>query len=296
MGTMRADISRAMYIGTKEVFKRNLKKAPNEQWKGYATIKNSNKMEEKYDSIGNLKAAHVKAEGEAVQYGKIEQAYLTTIRNETVANGLQVSMESKEDDQWAVISDAKAMELIRTMQDLREESVAAIWNEVETSVSADGKYYADDDHPLVNSASVNDNLLAGAFSIDNYKDAVNMFNAWKNHAGKRFPTSPTALLCNRDRQFYVMQMLKSANQPFEQSNTKNVVPQLKTIFSTYLSALPVHILDETIDSCVLQRRKGIQTEYDYDKRSTFNWYFNVHERYKAGMINPGFGFVTISGS
>jgi hypothetical protein len=92
-------------------------------------------------------------------------------------------------------------------------------------------------------------------------------------------------------------MLQSALKPFETSitNTKNTIPQLKPIFSSYLNTNKVHIIDESIDSAIMQKRKGITSEYDYDNRDTFNWYFNIHERYKAAMINPGFGFVTITG-
>lgn len=92
--TTRADIARAMYVGTREVFMRNLKRQPEEQWKSYATIKNSDKMEEKYDSVGNLKPAEIKPEGDKLTYGKIEQAYETIVRNETVANGFSVTMEA----------------------------------------------------------------------------------------------------------------------------------------------------------------------------------------------------------
>ena len=82
---------------------------------------------------------------------------------------------------------------------------------------------------------------------------------------------------------------------FRSTNTKNTIPQLKTIFSSYINDLQVHILDESIDSAIFQKRKGLKDGYDYDVRDTFNFYYNVHERYKAAMINPGFGFVTITG-
>ena len=36
--TTRADIARAMYIGTKEVFMKNLQKQPEEEWKAYNKI------------------------------------------------------------------------------------------------------------------------------------------------------------------------------------------------------------------------------------------------------------------
>lgn len=291
----RADIARAMYVGTKEVFMDNLKKQPQEEWKAYATVKTSDKMEETYDSVGNLKPADVKAEGDPVQYGKIEEAYKTTVKNDTIANGFAVTMEAKEDEQWGIVPEVKVNELVRTMISKRETSVAAVWDGVTTDVGADGVAHASAAHPLLNSVETNDNLVESVFDIDAYESGVKKFNHWLNHYGDKFFTRPSALLAHRDRQTYIFAMLQSALHPFEESNTKNTIPQLRTIFSSYIAELPVHIIDESIDSVIMQKRKELKAEYDYDKRDTFNWYFNVHERYKAAVINPGFGFVTITG-
>ena len=294
--TTRSDISRAMYIGTKEVFMKNLKKQPEQDWKAAATLKKSENMEETYDSVGNLKPAHVKDEGNAVVYGDIKQAYRTTVKNETVANGFSVTMEAQEDEKWGLVPETKVNELIRTMISKKEQAVAAIWDEVTTEESADGKAYAAVDHPLKNTANaVNNNLIDKAFNLASYQEGVNRFNHWYNHFGDKFYTKADAILAHRDRQTQIFAMLQSSLVPFEQSNTKNTIPQLKAIFNSYISGLQTHILDTTIDSAILQERKGMTSGYDYDKRSTFNWYFNVHERYKAAMINPGFGFVTITG-
>lgn len=296
--TTRADIARAMYIGTKEVFMKNLKKQPEEQWKSYATVKDSDKMEETYDSVGNLKPAEVKAEGNSVNYGKIEQAYQTTVRNETIANGFSVTMEAKEDEKWGLVPEVKVNELIRTMISKREQAVASVWDNVTTSVGADGARYASNKHQLLNAPGQwNDNLVEGTFDMDTYEEANKRFNHWLNHYGDKFFTTPTAMLAHRDRQTYILAMLQSSLRPFESSitNTKNTIPQLKVIFSSYINTLQVHILDETIDSAIMQRRKKMTDGYHYDEKDTFNFFYNVHERYKAAMINPGFGFVTITG-
>lgn len=293
--TTRSDIARAMYIGTKEVFMDNLKKQAEEQWKSYATIKSSDKMEETYDSVGNLKPADIKAEGAPVIYGEIKEAYETTVKNETVANGFAVTMEAQEDEKWGIVPETKVSELARTMISKRETSVAKIWDDVTTAIGADGVAYAAATHPLLNTAGTNDNLVSKVFDINSYQEAVQKFNHWKNHYGDKFPTTPSAILAHRDRQTNIFAMLQSSLLPFENTNTKNTIPQLKTIFSSYINALQVHILDEGIDSAIFQRRKGLKDGYHYDEKDTFNFYYNVHERYKAAMINPGFGFVTITG-
>lgn len=296
--TKRADIARAMYLGTKEVFMDNLKKQPTEQWKSYATEKKSDKKEETYDSVGNLKPAAVKPEGDAIEYGKIQEAYKTTVVNETVANGFSVTMEAEEDEKWGVIPEVKVSELARTMISKRELAVAEVWDNVTTAVGADGVPYASNIHPLLNDPTKrNDNLIEDTFDIDSYQDGVKRFNHWLNHYGDKFFTTPSAILAHRDRQTNIFAMLQSTLLPFEASitNTKNTIPQLKTIFSSYIAELPVHILDEGIDSAIFQRRKKITDGYYYDVKDTFNFYYNTHERYKAAMINPGFGFVTITG-
>ena len=297
--TYREDIARAMYAEAKEVFMKNLKKQPTEQWKSYATVKDSTKNQEKYDSVGNLKPADVKAEGASIVYGDIKEAYVTTVVNETIANGFKVTMEAQEDEQWGVIPEVKVSELARTMIAKRELAVAAVWDGVTTAVGADGVPYASNIHPLVNDATKrNDNLIEDTFDIDSYQDGVKRFNHWYNHYGDKFFTTPSAMLAHRDRQTEIFAMLQSTLLPFESSitNTKNTIPQLKTIFSSYIAALPVHILDESIDTAIFQRRKGLKDGYDYDVRDTFNFFYNVHERYKAAMINPGFGFATITGA
>ena len=294
--TTRADIARAMYSEVKEVFKDNLMKQPEEQWKSYATIKNSVKASEKYETIGNLKPAHTKAEGDPVVYGDINQAYETIITNETVANGFAVTMEAKEDEQWGIVPTVKVQELVRTIINQREVRVANIWDTVTTTAGADGAMLAGHNHPLLeDGVNVNDNLIDLTFNIDTYDLANQRFNHWRNHYGEKFYTTPSAMLLNRDRQTQALAMLQSTLRPFENSNTKNTIPQLKLIFSSYIKSLPVHLLDETIDTAIFQQRKKLTDDYDYDNRSTFNWYYNVHERYKAGMINCGFGFVTITG-
>ena len=296
--TTRSDIARAMYIGTKEVFMDNLKKQPTEQWKAYATIKDSDKMEEVYDSVGNLKPAEIKAEGDSVLYGDIKQGHKTTVKNETVANGFSVTMEAQEDEKWGLVPKTKVSELVRTMISKREGAVATVWDNVTTSVSADSKPYASAGHPLLNSAKTNNNIVPKVFDIEGYKEGVKRFNHWYNHYGDKFFTTPSAMLAHRDQQTYIFAMLQSSLLPFESSitNTKNTIPQLKTIFSSYINELQVHIIDESIDSAIFQRRKGLKDGYHYDEKETFNFYYNVHERYKAAMINPGFGFVTITGA
>lgn len=290
----RADIAKAMFIETKEIFTENLKKYTKAEWKVFMTMKDSKKSKETYDTVGNLKPAEEKAEGAPVNYGKITDGHTTTVVNKTWANGFKVSMEAKEDEKWGLVDKTKTSELARTMMSLRERNSAEVWDGVLTDIGADGVAHASNSHPLLNNPNaVNDNLELGAFDFAHYDTVVRKFNDWKNHYGEKFETKPDSLLLNIKNQTEAVALLSSNLKPFETSNTKNTIPQLTLKFASYIAENLYHFIDSSIDTAIMQKRKGMTPAYDYDGRSTFNFYFNVHERYKTAMINPGFGFLTL---
>lgn len=81
--TMTADISRMIVAGQKEIFMKNHDPFPIE-YPEFTTSKKSEKKSETYDSMGNLQAASEKVEGGPISYGKVGQAYQTTITNKTL--------------------------------------------------------------------------------------------------------------------------------------------------------------------------------------------------------------------
>jgi hypothetical protein len=203
-------------------------------------------------------------------------------------------MEEKEDEKWGLVNKTKTGELARTMMSLRENESANVWNGVINRIGADGVAFASTSHPLINTtAFTNSNLLKGAFGFENYDLATRSFNDWKNQYGEKFITKPSNIYLNIKNQTDAIALISSNLKPFEKSNTKNTIPQLTLTFGSYLAEKLYHFVDKTIDSAIMQKRKGLVTEYDYDKRSTFNFYFNVHERYKTAMINAGYGFLTL---
>lgn len=92
-----SDISRMVVAGQKEIFLKNFDSVPIE-YTEFTTDKKSTKQTETYDSMGNLPAAAEKIEGQNIQYGKVEQAYQTSIKNRTVTNGYAVTIEAMKYD------------------------------------------------------------------------------------------------------------------------------------------------------------------------------------------------------
>lgn len=297
MAMNRSDIARAMYVGQNEYFFKVLDKPRRLEYKQYSSPKKSTKKEETYDTIGNLPPEQIKEEEAAVKYGKITEAHQTTVRNRTHVNGFFVSLETKQDEQYGIVDKVQTTELARTMLIGEEKEVAAVIDASFSTVGADGVAACAANHPLIGSAKVNNNLLAaGAPTPDIFITASNMFNSIYNHAGDNMDTEATAGLFHKNYQATVTAILQSTLKAQESSNTKNTVPSLKMIFSKFIAQLPYYFLDEEIESVIFQRRTGMQTQYDYDKRSTFNFYYNAFQRYRAAFIHPGFGILGVTGS
>lgn len=292
--TNRAQMSRMTVAGQKEIFTKNFDTYPS-TYAPAVTLKTSTKAAETYDSIGNLKAAEEKLEGGPINYGGIEQAYQTKITNKTVANGFFVTYEEMEDDLYAVVNSAKAKELSRTMKDAEEAEAWRPYNEAFTVIGADGVALCSDSHPLKNSASVNDNLTTGAITVENLKAGLMLSNGFLNHAGQPYLTEADQIITHKNNMFTVQEILKSVNSAGEISNTKNVLPPLKEIYTRWLTSTTSWFLrDSTQENIIFQSREKTRFGEDTDKISTLNIYLNAIARYKAGFINA-FGIVGSTG-
>jgi len=292
---MRANFSRYLSDKITELFLENLKVPMTEEYLAFTTPKKSTKDEEKYDSIGNLSAAEEKTEGGPISYEQVKQMYQTTVVNKTYNRGFSETWEAIEDDVEKVIGKINTGAMIRAMVTKREQEVAAVVDGVFTVASADGKYYADDDHPLDTdkTAEVNDNLMtAGAITPNNLITGCNMFNDIKDYAGNPFDTRATAILAHSNNEATIKSVLMSNLKAQELSNTKNTVPALKIIVGRYIHKTYWHLLDESIPSFIFQRRKALTPFDDMDERDTLNYYWAMVERYRAAQINPGYGHIS----
>jgi len=294
--TITADISRMLLAGQKEIFTRNMEAYPIE-YPNFTTRKDSNKQTETYDSMGNLKAATQKVEGDKINYGKVTQAYQTSITNYTWANGYEVSLEATKYDLYGVINSVKAKELARTMREL-EETNAVYYIDNAASVNlADGVPLASNSHPLVDSASYNDTYATAATIADpdNHTAMINMFYDFKNHAGGPMKCTPKKALTHFVNQLTVEEIYGSVNKASEMSNTKNVLPKIQFTYSTYMSSRTAWMMwDTSFEHIIMQWFMGTDFDSDTDKIYTKNMYFNAIAMYNTGCL-PNIGIVYNAG-
>lgn len=302
MPTMRGNIPELLWVGLNEITKDNLKALPKAAYTAMTHPKKSDKQYELYQSMGNLQPAAEKTEGGSMQYGTVSEAYQTKLTNKTYNNGVSFTLESIDDNQYkGVLELYKNSECSRTLQTLREQKFADLFNNAGTYTGADGVAYAANNHPLVNSASVNDNLFTGGITPDNLKTAKNMFNHILNQAGDVMDTSPTLLVAHPDYQFTVMEVLESDLKALELSNTKNVVNghmPVTPAFNRYIDGAKWALMDMNMTGAgfVFQRRQDIHATQKQDEIDTLNYYYGLYERYAFGVISPGYGFVWSAGT
>lgn len=295
--TMTPDISRMIEVGQKEIFTANFESYPVE-YTSFTQAKTANKKTETYDSMGNLKKAAEKPEGFPIDYGKVTQAYQTSITNKTWANGYSHSMEAIKYDKYGVVNSIKAKELARTMRELEEEQAISMVDNILTTNLADGVPLASLSHPLVDSASLNVTLVtASSLKIpDNHKTVINAFYDFKNHAGGKMKSYPTDALTHIGNQLDIEEVLGSVNKANEMSNTKNTIPRVRWHYSTYMADTNAWMYwDNRFDHLLFQTFMNVEMAQDEDKISTKNMYFNAIEIFNVGAI-PNIGLVYNAGA
>lgn len=292
---MRANFQRYLDDKVSEIFLESLKVPVKEEYLAFTTPKKSSKNEEKYDSVGNLSPAEQKAEGASMHYEQTTQMYQTTVVNQTYDRGYFETLEATEDDVERVINKIKDSGIIQSMITRREMEAAAIVDAVFTSTGADGVFYASANHPLDTSktTAVNDNLMTpGPITPDSIIEGANKFNMIKNYAGSPFRSRANVLLAHVNNGAVIKAILESNLRAMELSNTKNTVPAIKPVLSTYMSTTNWHLIDDTITSFIFQRRSPLRKTSSWDEKDTLNYYWAAFERYRVAQINPGFGHVS----
>jgi hypothetical protein len=286
-----------LVAGQKEIFTKNFDAYPTE-YPQFTVNKDGVKEIETFDSMGNLGEGGEKMEGDAINYNKVEQAYQTSIKSKTWANGYAHTIEAIKFDLYGVINSVKAKELARTMRELEEKRAIKRIDEAATANLADGVPLASDSHPLKNAPGQFNDTQAAASSLsdpDNHKTMVNMFYDFKNHAGGPMKTKPTDGLTHYTNMLTVEEIYKSVNKANEFSNTKNVLPKINWKYSTYISSRTAWMMwDSDFDHVLFVWWMKTDFDTDQDKISTKNYYLNAVAMYETGAL-PNIGFVYNAG-
>lgn len=300
MGNGRtSDIQRKTEAGTTVIFNKAAKLPAKMYWPQICTEKHEEKLIGKYDSMGDLSAATEKLEMDAFIFDSIDENLNTTIQSKTWGKGVQASMEKLDYDLYNTVKGTFGVNLIQKMRFLKERKVADAYNDAFATTGADGVYVYSATHPLQRSALVNDNLMTGALTPENFIAGKIKANFIYDQAGEPYDTEPNVLLVHPAKQFVALQILMSNLMAFENSNTKNVTNDLmpvKVVTNKYLDynastgVSPWFLIDRNMTDAglILQTKRGLKLK---------TWWVNeneifrgaVTEQYQVGFISPGYG-------
>ena len=288
---MTSDISRMIVAGQKEIFTKNFESFAIE-YTAFTTPKKATKKTETYDSMGNLPGAAEKVEGANISYGKVEQAYQTSITNKTWSNGYAVTLEATKYDLYSVVNSVKAKELSRTMREAEENRAILRFDNAFATNLADGAPLCTNSRPLFNvPGSYNDTLSTGALNPDNIKAMINMFGNFKNHQGGPMKSVPSDGLTHFTNMITIEEIMGSQLKAYELSNTDNKLPKLNWHYSHYLTSQTAYFIwDRNFEHVLFQTFMKTVFDSDEDKINTKNLYLNSIAIYETGVL-PNIGIV-----
>ena len=303
-GTVSADIPKFIVDGIDVIFNRELSKPIPMEYPNICMEKRNDKETGIYQQLGNIGPAEKLIEGNEFTFDKVEESYQTTIKVDTYGKGVAHSWVALKNDLYNVVPQIFGKVMVDTLIENRETLVADQYNDGFVSTGADGVAYFAANHPLTNSALVNDNLATnGAMSVEIFKEMWNQFLFIKGQSGRKFPTRATHLLFHPAKMFTVMELLESNLMAFELSNTTNSLKGLavKPVTCNYLDynattgLSPYFMLDKTLDAgVVLQRQTDVEVDlWRHHESKEFRG--SAAERIETGIIASGFGIVASLG-
>lgn len=301
-----SDILRMTEAGINEVFDAALKKPRALEYKNICREVKGDKQICKYETMGAIGPAKEKAEGDAITFYGVEQAYETTIESTTKTNGASATLEQLKYDLKGVVQKQFGEPLVRTLITLKEKAVANAYNTAFSTTGADGVNLISDSHPLSNNAlKLNDNLLTGELSVATLKQGKNMFNFIYDMAGEFIDTAPTHLLIHPNKLYLALELLQSQLMALELSNTKNSLQEIHPLkvvtnrwltYNTSTDVSPWFLLDKTLDAgVVLQNYEPINKSTEFDNKNLIQ-YATCYEMYGVGVVAPGYGIAGSQGS
>jgi hypothetical protein len=250
------DISRFLLAKFQRYYHPNWESHPKE-YAMWNTMKGSDTLIGYYDTIGNLAAAAVMTDGADFDIGAIVQAYETSIESVQYGKGFGITLKAMKaaQNKSDVITASKVYALSKAMLVALEALGIKPWDDAFTVNLADGVPMCSNSHPCKDTVGgtneTYDNLTTGSFygsgGYDNLLAGLELFATMKDHQGKPVPSVPDTFKTHAFNQYQTKAVFESTLVPFEatQTNTKNILPGLKPVFSNYLTSKTAWWVEDT---------------------------------------------------
>lgn len=200
-------------------------------------VRDSRRAYEEITEITGLGLFTTKAEGDTVDYDKVLQGFNKRFTHVTYSKGVQISMETAEDDIDGAISDL----MPPLARSARVSIETTIWNVINNGFNTayptpDGAALFSNSH-LLRGGGTYDNLVSGDLSISNLETALNMYDDMVDDRGLPIELSAAMIVYPTGLRWLVHEILKSDLRSDTANNATNALKEvnLTGVMSKYLT-------------------------------------------------------------
>lgn len=238
MATLSGTFSQLFSPGLLEVIGKSFR-ARDEEYSKILNVRTSRRQFETKLKVAGLGLAQVKNEADAITFDDPLQGSTLTVSFTTYALGVSISWEAMSDDLYSFLPSV-GNELGDSLRETVEVIAMAPFNLAFDSGTTliDGVELCSTAHPRLDSGTVQSNKATATLGLGSIRDALIIFEKYKNDRGKQIKSVANRILVSPDNMFLVKEIFGSTGKPFTTDNEINVLRgELTPIVSHYMDNL-----------------------------------------------------------
>jgi hypothetical protein len=208
-----------------------------EEWPEFLHNETSNQHNETYQSFAGVANWKPKAEMANAQQDTYNLADLIVTEFDPYGIEIILSREMIDDAKYGEVMDM-TRDAGHAGRNTVEANCATVLDNAFTVNEYDGVPLISAAHPYRKTglAGTQSNLATGILNDVNIKTGINLFNELNDEAGKRIKMNPSNLITHKNNQFEVATLFQSSQRAGTANNDKNVLPDMKFTYSTFMSS------------------------------------------------------------
>lgn len=289
----RSDMRKQLQEGLNAVVGLEYTEWPN-AWRDIFTEEQSQKAYEEEVMMAGTGAAHIKAEGAAVEYDDMYETYTARYQHSTVAIAISITEEAVEDNLYLTMGTKIARAATRSMMYTQEVRRANILNYGFDSnyPGGDGVSLLNASHPLGGGGVLSNTLATPAQLSESAIEELSIqISKWTDERGIPVKAGIKKLVIPPDLQFVAARLLMTPYQPDTSDNNINALYKLGTIsggFSVnrYLTdPAKWFLITDVPDGLKAFSRRALKKSLE-GEFETGNLRMKLSMRYSEGWTNP----------
>jgi hypothetical protein len=292
MVTSRAQLLKELVPGLHALFGLDYDRYDDEHTMVYDVESSSRAFEEEV-KLSGLGLAPSKTEGQANEYGSMQESWVARYNHSTICYGFVTTEEAMEDNLYESLAKRGTSALALSMHQTKQVLSMVPLNLGHTSYTVgDGQNLFSTAHPTtIGLTNSNTQSTPADFSETSLEAAIIQMAAWVDEQGLLIQARPRKLIIPPSLEFTAERILKSELQPNSMDNNVNAVKNRGRVpegfhINHYLTDTNAWFLKTDVPNGMKHFvRVALKTKADGDF-DTGNMKFRARERYSFGCSDP----------